>query len=87
MEKLWCVYIVSCSDGTLYTGITNQLERRIGEHNSENGGAKYTRNRQPVRLVFVEKVESRSQATRCEYQIKRMTVSDKRKLIDEGKVP
>jgi len=87
MEKQWCVYIVSCSDGSLYCGITNQLERRIEEHNSENGGAKYTRARRPVKLVYSEKVQNRSKAAKREYLIKRMSAADKRKLIDEGGLP
>ena len=77
----WYVYIVSCSDGSLYTGITTDLESRIGEHNSENGGARYTRSRKPVRLVYREPAESRSEAARREYRIKRMPSAEKIKLV------
>lgn len=77
---MWFVYIVCCSDGSLYTGITTDLERRIAEHNSERGGARYTRSRRPVRLVYRETAESRSGAARREYRIKRMPLSEKKKL-------
>ncbi len=76
----WYVYIVRCNDGTLYTGITNDLDRRVKEHNSANGGAKYTRSRRPVKLVYSEFAEDRSEAAKREYQIKRMTLADKTKL-------
>src|SRR4051812_16532509 len=65
------VYIVKCSDGTFYTGITNDLERRLRQHNGLMwGGAKYTRGKGPVELVYVEKYPSRSEATKREYEIK-----------------
>ena len=77
----WYVYIVRCNDGTLYTGITKNLDKRIDEHNSGNGGAKYTRFRRPVTLVYTEQVESRSDAAKREYQLKRMPLMKKNKLI------
>ena len=77
----WYIYLVRCSDGTLYTGITNDLGRRIREHNSEKGGARYTRSRRPVELVYSESAGSRSEAAKREYRIKRMTLSDKRKML------
>ena len=83
MLKQWCVYICRCNDGTLYTGITNDIERRISEHNAGKCGAKYTRSRQPVELVYVEKVENRSMAAEREYQIKRMPLAEKRALFQE----
>lgn len=73
--------MVNCSDNTIYTGITKDLGRRVLEHNSPKGGAKYTRSRQPVTLVYSEKVLSRSAAAKKEYLIKRMSVEQKRKLI------
>ncbi len=82
MSKQWCVYIVLCRDGTLYTGITNDIERRIAEHNSAIGGAKYTKPRQPVKLVYMENAESRSTAAKREYRIKRMPLAEKRKLLE-----
>ena len=71
----WYVYIVRCSDGTLYTGITKDLKKRIGEHNSDKDGAKYTKPRRPVDLVYSEQVESRSAAAKLEYQFKRMPLA------------
>ena len=63
------VYILRCSDGTLYTGITTDLKRRVGEHNS-GGGAKYTSNKTPVKCVFSEKHSNRSAALKREMEIK-----------------
>ena len=81
-DDSWHVYIVRCRDGTLYTGITKDLERRITEHNSEKGGAKYTKPRRPVRLVYSEQAGSRSAAAQREYQIKKVSLKKKNELID-----
>ena len=81
MQSEWQVYIVRCRDGTLYTGITTDLIRRLATHNSEKGGARYTKARRPVQLVFSEPAISRSAATRREWQIKRMTVAQKLTLL------
>ena len=83
MNDKWQVYILSCSDGTLYTGITVNLPKRIAEHNSSSGGAKYTVGRRPVELVYSEPATSRSEASRREYQIKKMSRSAKIVLISE----
>ncbi len=81
----WFVYIVRCSDYTLYTGVTTDLQRRIDEHNSgHKKGAKYTRPRRPVTLVYSEELGSRSEACRREYQIKQMAVGKKEQLIGCG---
>jgi putative endonuclease len=77
----WCIYIVQCNDGSFYTGITNNLERRLQEHNQGRAGAKYTRSRRPVSLVYHEEALSRSAAARREYYIKQMTLSEKIELI------
>ncbi len=82
-ETHWYVYIVRCKDHTLYTGITKDLKRRMAEHNSDNGGAKYTRSRRPVELVYSEKIESRSDALRREHQLKKMPLTEKNELIME----
>ncbi len=79
----WYVYIVRCKDNTLYTGITNDLKRRVAEHNSENGGAKYTRYRRPVTLVYSEKIGSRSEALKREHQLKKMPLTKKKQLFME----
>ncbi len=80
-QSIWYVYIVSCSDKTLYTGITTDLNRRITEHNSRYKGAKYTRGRQPVKLVYFEEYNSRSHASRREVSIKKLTSVQKQTLI------
>ena len=79
--KDWWVYIVRCSDTSLYTGITTNLERRISEHNDSKKGAKYTRNRRPVDLVYSEALTDRSAASKREYEIKKLSRVDKLKLI------
>lgn len=73
-------YILECSDGTLYTGWTNDIEKRIRVHN-EGKGAKYTKNRRPVKLVHVEEFESKIDAMKREYEIKQMTRKKKELLI------
>ncbi len=80
----WHVYIIHCSDGTLYTGIAKDLKKRITEHNSDKGGAKYTKPRRPVELVYFKQVESRSAAAKLEYRIKRMTLAKKKEMIASG---
>ena len=79
--RQWRVYIVACADGTLYTGITNDLRRRLDEHNSGRMGAKYTRSRRPVRLVYCEDVSDRSAAAKREYIIKRLPLVGKVALV------
>jgi len=79
----WHVYIVECADGSLYTGITTDLQRRIATHNAGNG-ARYTRSRRPVRLVYAETREDRSTALRREHEIKQMHVSAKQALIERS---
>ena len=78
---MWYVYILKCSDGTLYTGITTCLSRRVNEHNNSAKGAKYTRSRRPVKLVWSQKAINRSEASKKEYQIKKMTRSKKLNLV------
>ena len=81
-SDIWHVYMVRCSDGTLYTGITNDLEKRIEAHNSGKDGARYTRSRRPVTLVYSEQVESKSAAAKLEYQMKKLERTEKKKLIN-----
>ena len=81
-KNKWYVYIVECSDGSLYTGITTDVSRRISEHNTSKKGAKYTRTRRPVKLVAVVTIcEDRASASRKEYNIKKLKRSQKIKLI------
>lgn len=84
--KPWFVYIVECADGSLYTGITTDLDRRVIEHNGAGPatGARYTRSRQPVRLVYQEQYANRSQATLREIEIKNLQRSKKLHLIDSS---
>lgn len=72
---------MECSDKTYYTGITNNIERRIEEHNTSDLGAKYTRARRPVKLVFEKRVRTRSRALKLEDKIKKLKRSDKQLLI------
>ena len=75
------VYILTCKDNTLYTGITKDLQKRINEHNSSEKGAKYTKARRPVILSYSEKAKNRSEASKREYAIKKLSRSNKLKLI------
>ncbi|MFQ8602082.1 MAG: GIY-YIG nuclease family protein [Anaerovoracaceae bacterium] len=79
-----CVYILLCSDGTLYTGWTNNLKKRLSVHNSGKG-AKYTRGRLPVSAVYVEFLPDKSSATRREAAIKKLSAEKKRQLIASDK--
>lgn len=84
MDKEWIVYILRCNDDTLYTGITNDLQARVLMHNTGKG-AKYTRGRGPVTLVYQEKCESHSHALRREYEIKQMSQREKLSLCDQSR--
>ncbi len=75
----WYVYMVECSDTRLYTGITTDVARRIGEHNNGKG-CRFTRCRYPVRLFFVRRLRTRSHALREEARIKRLSRSEKLRL-------
>lgn len=75
-------YIVQCSDSTYYTGWTNHLEARIKAHNAGKG-AKYTKARRPVKLVYYETFETKSEALSREYQIKQLSRQEKEKLIQK----
>ena len=77
----WIVYILECSDKTLYTGITTNFEKRLEQHNSGLEGAKYTRARRPVKCVYQEKQKNRSEATKREMAIKKLRREEKLKLI------
>ena len=72
----WYVYIVECSDGTYYCGMSNDVDRRVKQHNSGRG-AKYTRGRGPVKLLCTANFPSRSLALKAEYKVKRKAKSDK----------
>ena len=76
------VYIVRCSDNSLYTGITTDINRRIHEHNETKKGAKYTKSRRPVSLVYSALIGDRSSAQKEEYRIKKLSKIKKQKLVD-----
>ena len=79
-KNSWCVYIIKCSDGTYYTGITNNIKRRIHEHET-NKGAKYTKGKAPFSLVYQDKCRDRKEASQKEYMIKKLTLVEKENLI------
>lgn len=74
------VYVLSCADGSLYTGYTTDVERRVREHDAGQG-AKYTRGRTPVELVHTEAFESKSAAMSREYEIKQLSRAEKERLV------
>ena len=79
----WFLYVAQCSDGSLYTGVTTDVERRIREHNGSKRGAKYTRNRRPVKLVYSRVCKDRSEAQREEYKFKSLSRKEKLKIIEK----
>lgn len=81
----WTIYIVRCSDDTLYTGIALDAARRVAEHNAGKLSANYTRSRRPVALVYRETAETRSEALKREYAIKQLTRQQKEILIAAAK--
>jgi putative endonuclease len=80
--SLWKVYVLKCADDTLYTGVTTDLKRRVNEHNTSSVGAKYTKNRRPVELVYFENRDDKVDAMKREYAIKQLSRKEKLKLID-----
>ena len=82
MENTWYLYILRCGDGTLYTGITNDVEKRFQAHQSGKG-AKYTRGRGPLKLVYRETCGSHSDALKREIEVKRLSREQKQALIAE----
>ncbi|KIH77316.1 putative endonuclease [Geoalkalibacter ferrihydriticus] len=82
----WQVYIILCSDNSLYTGISTDPERRMAQHLAGTG-AKYFRGRTPLRLVYLESGHDRGSAGRREAQIKRLPLTAKRQLIAAAKFP
>ena len=79
-KQQWFVYIVECRDGSYYTGITTNIQERVAKHNA-GIGAKYTRARMPVRVVYSENSDTLSSAAKREAQIKKLTRSEKEVLV------
>lgn len=82
-EKRCFTYILKCSDGTYYTGWTNDIEKRLRNHNAGKG-CRYTRTRCPVELMYLEESDTKEEAMSREWHIKRLTRKEKEKLIAEG---
>lgn len=80
----WSVYLLRCSDGSLYTGIATDVSRRVAEHKKGQKGAKYLRGRGPLELVFQQEIGDRSLATRIEHRVKRLPKEHKEDL---GRLP
>ena len=78
------IYILECNDGSLYTGITKDINKRLEEHNTKDTGAKYTKARRPVKLMYEESSINRSTASKREYEIKKFTRIKKLQLIKES---
>ena len=83
MSKSWIVYLLRCSDGKIYTGVTNDLEKRLEAHNKGNA-SKFTRARLPVTLLATSRAIGKADAFRLEYRIKRLPREKKLKAIKEG---
>ena len=81
--KPWYLYVVRCSDGTLYTGISTDIDRRVREHNGSKRGAKYTKTRRPVKLVWSKEFNNRSEAQSAEYNFKKLFHKQKWEIINE----
>ena len=82
MDKKWYVYMLRCGDGTLYTGIAADVQARLAQHRAGKG-AKYTRGRTPLELVYTEECADKSTALKREWQIKGLTRQDKFRLIEK----
>ena len=83
---LYKVYILECADKTLYTGIAVDFVKRLKEHNSSDTGAKYTRARRPVKIVYFQKMKNRSMALKEEYRIKKLSRAEKLRMIKLAKI-
>ena len=84
--KPWYLYVVCCSDSTLYTGITTDIKRRISQHNSGRG-AKYTKGRGPVKLMHIRQYKNRSDASKAEAKFKKFKRTKKLQIIDNFALP
>jgi putative endonuclease len=80
-NNTWYVYFLRCKDNSLYTGITTDIKRRLHQHNNTKLGAKYTRARRPVVLVYSEVAEDKSTASKREYQLRTLTKNKKEQLV------
>ncbi len=81
---MWYFYALLCEDGSYYGGVTTDLERRLHEHNNTQRGAKYTRSRRPVVLVYSASYANRSEAQKAEYRFKKLSKNQKEVIINES---
>lgn len=81
LQKTWYVYFLRCNDNSLYTGITTDINRRLHQHNNTKLGAKYTRAKRPVTLVFIESASDKSTASKREYQLRKLKKIQKERLV------
>lgn len=82
-NKVWYVYLLRCNDSSLYAGITTDIERRLHEHNHTKLGAKYTRAKRPVSLVYQENAINKSDASKREHQLKKLSKQQKEQLVSD----
>jgi len=80
-NNAWYVYLLRCNDNSLYAGITTNIERRLHQHNNTKLGAKYTRAKRPVTLVFIESAIDKSSASKREYQLRKLSKVKKEQLV------
>ena len=80
----WFLYVLQCSDGSYYAGVTTDIVRRVEEHNTSNRGAKYTKARRPVRVIYFIEHTDRSCAQKAEHKFKQLTREQKEKIINEA---
>jgi predicted GIY-YIG superfamily endonuclease len=85
-DKSWMLYLLRCHDGSFYTGMTNDLARRLNQH-QDGRASRYTRSRRPVKIVYSELCASRSLALKREIVVKALSRKEKEKLIKEQKTP
>ena len=78
----WVFYVLRCNDDTFYAGVTTDVRRRVLEHNTSNRGAKYTKSRRPVELIYGEYFQSRSLAQKAEHRFKRLTRKQKESKLN-----
>jgi len=82
-NSAWYVYLLRCNDNSLYAGITTDMNRRLHQHNNTKLGAKYTRAKRPVTLAFIEEATDKSNASKREYQLRKLTKIKKEQLVSE----
>jgi len=82
--KHWYLYVLRCNDETLYAGVTTDVQRRLKEHNHSPRGAKYTKPRRPVNVVYWKLFRDRGSAQRAEYEFKQLTKEQKEKIVGPG---